>query len=61
MHYPENRDAFIRSLGLSGGAKVKSAAVLGFNGKCTFHQYEDGLLVQLPREEGLRADSLHQG
>jgi alpha-L-fucosidase len=48
MRYPESRQAFIRSLGLSSGHKVKSATVLGCSGEVVFHQYEDGLLVQLP-------------
>jgi alpha-L-fucosidase len=48
MRYPDNRQAFIRSLGLSSGHKVAAATVLGATGKVVFHQHEDGLLVQLP-------------
>ena len=48
MAYPENRQAFIRSLGAKSGHKVKSTTVLGAPTKVTFHQYEDGLLVQFP-------------
>jgi alpha-L-fucosidase len=51
MNYPDNRDAFIRAMGLRGGAKVKGVSVLGSSEKCTFHQYEDGLLVGLPEKK----------
>ncbi len=51
MRYPDNRQAFIRSLGLTSGHKVESATVLGVSGKVVFHQYEDGLLVQLPEKK----------
>jgi alpha-L-fucosidase len=51
MRYPERREAFIRSLSASRGAKVKDVRVLGYDGKVTFRQCEDGLLVQLPEKK----------
>lgn len=51
MRYPDNREAFIRSLGAKSGAKIKSAGVLGSAGPAEFHQYEDGLLVRLPEQK----------
>lgn len=51
MKYPENGQAFIRSLGLSSGNKVKAATVLGAKAGVTWHQYEDGLLVQFPEQK----------
>jgi alpha-L-fucosidase len=46
-HQRDNRQAFIRSLGLESGIKVKSAKVLGTQGGY-FRQYADGLLVEFP-------------
>lgn len=52
MRYPDNREAFIRALGLSAGAgKVARVSVLGHDGKVFFRQLEDGLLVQLPEKK----------
>ncbi|MEK6794145.1 MAG: alpha-L-fucosidase [Spirochaetota bacterium] len=49
MKCPEDRGAYIRSLGRAAG-KVKSVAVLGSSEAITFRQLEDCLFVQLPKE-----------
>ncbi len=51
MKYPERREAFIRSLGISSGEKVADVKLLGFDGNVIYRQLEDGLLVQLPEEK----------
>ena len=47
MKYPQQRQAFIRSLGLNGGLKVKAVRLLGHDAPIQSHQAEDGLVVQL--------------
>jgi alpha-L-fucosidase len=51
MHYPERREAFIRSLGTSSGANVKAVSLLGHDAPIFHRQHEDGLLVQLPEQK----------
>jgi alpha-L-fucosidase len=51
MAYPERREAFIRSLGLSSGATAKNVRLLGHAGNIAYRQLEDGLLVQLPPQK----------
>lgn len=48
MRHPERREAFVRSLGLAGGDKVKGVTVPGHAGPVSWRQHEDGLLVRLP-------------
>lgn len=50
MRYPEHRQAFVRSLGVTTGRKVKSASILGCPGKIVWRQLEDGLLVEFPEK-----------
>lgn len=51
MRYPDDREAFICSLGLSGGHQVTAVGVLGHEGPVSYRQAEDGLLVQLPQRQ----------
>ena len=50
MHYPDRREAFIRTLGLAGGERVAKVEVLGHAGKLVYRQADDGLLVQFPEQ-----------
>jgi alpha-L-fucosidase len=51
MKYPDYREAFIRSLGLTSGSKVSAVSVLGAPGPVVWRQLEDGLLVKLPEQK----------
>jgi alpha-L-fucosidase len=51
MRYPESREAFIRNLGTTSGVKVSDAILLGYDGKVSWRQLEDGLLVKLPEKK----------
>ncbi len=51
MRYPDQRQAFIRSLGLNAGVRVQDVSVLGAGAATPWRQLEDGLHVHLPPEK----------